>query len=361
MTKSNSHITKELHFNINHYFRYHIVIMNAIPIYMEQTHSSAPIFHDISAVRRRLASPTLSCIRRLRRRPSCRPPGRGRGGPPYGQIYMTIQSNGRGNAHAPAGESRPAPNTPAAEAPQAQIRRYALQRFLAERQINAAELARRIGMPTANAFYNHLAGRSGSLSHDVIERILHAFPDATLADITGIRGARSAAVPVSASPGARLGSPYMVPLVAVTGGCLSSDEAAAGIPDMQVPVPPGTVPPGLDLFAIKVAAPGAEHLFALGSLLVCQRLIDGVEDLPDGTLVVLRARSNGGTRVDVREAEHVNGRLWLWLRSTDPDMQQPLPAPLPLTAPTRVAGGEIVTVLGIVVASWQPEAPKAPI
>jgi hypothetical protein len=72
---------------------------------------------------------------------------------------------------------------------------------------------------------------------------------------------------------------------------------------MQVPVPAGTVSPGLDLFAIKMAAPGADRMFALGSLLACQRLIDGVEDLPDGTLVVLQTRSNGWTRVDVREAE----------------------------------------------------------
>jgi hypothetical protein len=35
--------------------------------------------------------------------------------------------------------------------------------------------------------------------------------------------------------------------------------------------------------------------------------------------------------------------------------------PTPVIAPTRVLGGKTITILGIVVASWQPEAPKNPI
>jgi hypothetical protein len=166
----------------------------------------------------------------------------------------------------------------------------------------------------------------------------------------------SAAAAVSASPA----RPFLVPVVAET-GTTPTNQPAVAEPAMQVPVPARTVPPGPDLFAIRVAAPGAEHLFALGSLLVCQRLRDDVEDLPNGTLVILRARSNGNTRVDVRQAEHFNGRLWLWPRSTHPDLQQPLPGPTPLTSPTRVSGGETITILGVVVASWQPEVPKDPI
>jgi hypothetical protein len=164
----------------------------------------------------------------------------------------------------------------------------------------------------------------------------------------------AAAAAASASPA----RPFLVPVVAET-GTTPTDQSATAEPVLQVPVPAGTVPPGPDLFAIKVAA--AERLFVIGSLLVCQRLRDEVEDLPDGTLVILRARSNGNTRVDVREAEHFNGRLWLWPHSTHPDLQQPLPGPTPLTAPTRVSGGETIAILGIVVASWQPEAPKDPI
>jgi hypothetical protein len=217
-------------------------------------------------------------------------------------------------------------------------------------------------MPTPNALYNHLRGDSASLSQVAIEQILTAFPDATLADITGIRGPRAEETPpaaVAAAAAASPARPFLVQVVAETG--TTPTDRAAVEPTMQVSVPAGTVPPAPDLFAIRVAAPGSEYLFAIGSLLVCQRLRDDVEDLPDGTLVILRARSNGNTRVDVREAEHFNGRLWLWLRSTHPDLQQPLPGPAPLTAPTRVTGGETITILGIVVASGQPEAPKTPI
>jgi hypothetical protein len=269
-----------------------------------------------------------------------------------------------GDTPIPASKARFAADARRADSPQAEIRRNALRRVLKERQISAAELARRAQMPTPNVIYNHLRGDSASLSQVAIENILAAFPDATLADITGIRGSGSAAMPsAAAAAAAAAASParaFLVPVVAET-GATATDQSATAEPPMQVPVPAGTLPPGPDLFAIRVAAAGAERLFALGSLLVCQRLRDDVEDLPDGTLVILRARRDGNTRVDVREAEHVNGRLWLWRRSTHPDLQQPLPGPTPLTAPTRVSGGETITILGVVVASWQPEAPKDPI
>jgi hypothetical protein len=276
---------------------------------------------------------------------------------------MTNITNAPGaDTPVPASKARFTADARRADSPQAEIRRNALRRFLKERQITVAELARRAHMPTPNSIYNHLHGGSASLSQPAIEKILRAFPDATLADITGIRGPGPADMPSAAAAAAAPASPatpFMVQMVAETG--TTPTGRAATEPAMQVPVPSDTVPPGPDLFAIRVAAPGAEHLFALGSLLVCQRLRDDVEDLPDDTLVILRARSNGNTRVDVRQAEHFNGRLWLWPRSTHPDLQQPLPGPMPLTSPTRVSGGETITILGIVVASWQPEAPKDPI
>jgi hypothetical protein len=273
----------------------------------------------------------------------------------------TITNQPGGDTPVPASKARFTADARRADSPQAEIRRNALRRFLKERQLTVTELARRAQMPTPNALYNHLHGGSASLSQTTIEQILTAFPDATLADITGIRGSGSAAMPsAAAAASASPARPFLVPVVAET-GTTPTNQPAVAEPAMQVPVPARTVPPGPDLFAIRVAAPGAEHLFALGSLLVCQRLRDDVEDLPDGTLVILRARRDGNTRVDVREAEHFNGRLWLWRRSTHPDLQQPLPGPTPLTAPTRVSGGETITILGVVVASWQPEAPKDPI
>lgn len=151
------------------------------------------------------------------------------------------------------------------------------------------------------------------------------------------------------------------PNITQLGAIRAATGDPADIPVPTIPVPDGIVPSSGDLFAVRVTAPGAERLFAQGSLLVCQRLIDGVEDLPDGTLVVLRAGGKTHTRVDIHEAEHFDGYLWLWLRSPHPDWQQPLSAPVPLIEPTRVTGGETVTSLGIVVASWQPQAPMTPI
>jgi hypothetical protein len=258
-----------------------------------------------------------------------------------------------GGTVVPIRQSRPSAATRPGNSPEAEIRRNTLRRFLREHQITVAELARRAGLRNANMVHNHLNGGSASLSLATIEKILRAFPGASLADLTGIKVA--GADRPSTAP-----TPFVVSLIAET-GIVPNGRAAAMEPALQLPIPPGTVPPGPGLFAIKVASPGAEHLFALGSLLICQRLIDSVEDLPDGTLVVLRAHGRTHTRVDVREAEHFDHRLWLWTRSTHPDWQQPLPMPPPLIAPARMAGGETVAILGIVVASWQPQAPMVPI
>jgi hypothetical protein len=129
------------------------------------------------------------------------------------------------------------------------------------------------------------------------------------------------------------------------------------MPVPAIPVPKGIVPSTGDLFAVRVTAPGAEHLFAAGTLLVCRRMPDFAADLADGTLVILRRRANGTTRIEVREVAHFDGRLWLWPRSTHPEHQQPHPGPEPLCGSSRAPGGETITILGAVLASWQPAGP----
>ncbi len=256
--------------------------------------------------------------------------------------------------------------------PQAQLRRETFRRFLADRGLNRAELARLAGLPTANALHNFLNGRSASLSLPTLEAIHRAVPGATIAEIIGER------------PPARLVRPgrdpatghgLTVPLLCNTGIQPDGTEldvmqlgvvpAGAGTPILitvpAIPAADGKVPLAGDLFAVRVTAPGAECLFPLGSLLVCKNAADLEDDLPDGTRVILRCRANGSTRVDIREVRHLNGRIWLWQRSTHPHHQMPQPGPQPLCGSHRVPGGETITILGTVLASWQAAAqPRVP-
>jgi hypothetical protein len=75
---------------------------------------------------------------------------------------------------------------PGNPADNAERRREALRRFLRRFQVTPTELARRVGAPTGNSYYNFLNGRTRELSLDMIERILLAFPSATFEELVGL-------------------------------------------------------------------------------------------------------------------------------------------------------------------------------
>ncbi len=250
------------------------------------------------------------------------------------------------------------------DAPQAQARQQTFRRFLADRGITRAELARMAGLPTGNALYNFTRGQSATLSLSTLEAIQSAIPGATIAEIIGERRPASLTQPAEA-PAIRRGQALTVPLLCTTGVQPDGVEleltqlgvARAGVGDpagssaSAIPVPQGIMPPTADLFAVRVIAPGAELLFPVGSLLICKVASGLDDDLPDGTVVILRCRANGSTRIDVREVGHFNAQIWLWQRSTHPEHQQPQASPRPLWGSHRASGGETITILGILVAS----------
>ena len=326
----------------------------------------APPLHDIATAATLRGRRRGRAFRRLQPRPPGRAPGRGDATHFHG-AHMPHTDDERELALRRAARGYADRRPRRADAAQAQLRREAFRAFLAVHNLTAAELARRAGLPTANALYNFLNRRAGSLALPTIEAILRACPGTTAGDIIGHPPARGG----EANDNTARPQVLTVPLVCETGvqpadtylGVLESGPASRAhisVPAMRapaIPVPPGTVPPGDDLFAVRVTAPGAERLFAAGSLLVCQKLPDVADDLPDGTLVILRCRYSRVTRVDVREVGHFHDRIWLWQHSTHPHHQQPQPGPEPLWGSIRVPGGETITVIGVVLASWQPEAP----
>jgi hypothetical protein len=260
---------------------------------------------------------------------------------------MTTTNQPGGGTVVPIHQGRPLTKARRGDSPEARVRRDALRCFLGEHQISAAELARRAGIPTPISIYNLLNGHSASLSQRTIERVLRVFPGAAHADITG-SGEAAMIDGVSAAA-----TPSIVPLLAETGIRPAGETAVIG----RVPVPAMPAAPGTGLFAISVTADGGESLFPAGSLLVCRRLTDSIEDLPDGTVIVLRIRGDGWVRVELRTTRHFEGQLWLWPHSPDPAQQLPLPAPAPLATPVRLKGGVTVAALGSVVASWQFAGP----
>jgi transcriptional regulator with XRE-family HTH domain len=86
----------------------------------------------------------------------------------------------------------PAPEAAAAIAAARSTRlRENLLRLIAEHRLTFAQLARRSGMPTANALYNFTNGRTAGLSQQTLEQICNAIPGITIDELVG-RTARKA-------------------------------------------------------------------------------------------------------------------------------------------------------------------------
>ena len=224
-------------------------------------------------------------------------------------------------------------------------RRRAIRHFLDRHDITAANLAHRAGLPNANAIYNFLSGRTGSLSQGTLERIAAVFPGTSIDELTGRFETSSCS-----------GDHTEVPVVS---------EAWPG--RWRVPVPMPAQPPVVivpaslltraagDLFAVRVSGPGAERLYQPGAILVCRPFEPTDSRLPAGSrIVVVRERSRE-VETTIHELVIDGDRAWLWPRSDRPEHQVPLSVPWPLPVVTTGSHGTRIHLKGIVIASWQAE------
>jgi len=227
-------------------------------------------------------------------------------------------------------------------------RRAGLRRMLQTRQLTPAELARIIGAPNANAFYNFLNGRSDALALDTVEMILAAFPDLSFPELVGLP-----------PPAGTLIAPereVIVRIRAIAGPWSWEPEWPDVLQD-RVVIPAGLIAGLPGVFAVQMNDAGAGLLYPPGSLLVCRPLPATWEEIPSGSRVVVRYQRNRRFRTVVREITRDGDRIRLWPRSSDPRYRPPYhgPVAVPLLEPSQGPHGTTVTILGIVVASWQPE------
>ena len=96
--------------------------------------------------------------------------------------------------------------------------------------------------------------------------------------------------------------------------------------------------------------PGADLLYPDGSILLCHRLVAPNSDLIAGARYIVQRCRRGKLELTVRELRRVDGQAWLWPCSTKPDHHEPLRLE---TVDAATCG--TVAIIGIVVASWQPE------
>ena len=208
----------------------------------------------------------------------------------------------------------------------AAARRQMFRRFLGENGLNPTTLARKLGLPTPNSFYNFLNGQSLSLSQGLLELIQQHYPTLQIALEPGNRP-RLMTCPVVA--------------LAATGleqRCFRSAE----LPASEVQVPDLLAYPHSELFGVRVNGGGAARFYPHGSILVCVGIAQANRRVSPRSRLVITRRLNDGLEVSIREHRIHSGRAWLWSGSDHPDHQMPL-------TPNDVA------IEGLVLASWQPE------
>ena len=236
------------------------------------------------------------------------------------------------------------------EAASADRRRVGLQRLLDHHRLNPTDLARDLGLTTPNAIYNFLAGRSASLSLDTIERILDLYPDISFAALIGKPdpdGERARAMQ-------GLGDYLAVTLEARAGYWKRIVEPRGKRVGLDLP---GDFDgPGAGGFALRVREPGAELLYPAGSILVCRELPGDTSAVPDGSRVVLRVIQDGRTEITLRELVRDATHAWLCPRTTRPEHLFPIRVRGPLHGTFPVGKRGLGAVIGVVTASWRPEA-----
>ena len=208
----------------------------------------------------------------------------------------------------------------------APARREMFRRFLYENGLNPTDLAKQLGLPTPNSFYNFLGGRSQSLSQGLLEMIQQNYP--------------MLQVPPQPGGGPTVPSCPVVAMAAtgVEQRCFRSGDLPATVVMMPVPIPY----PHSELFGVRVEGEGAARFYPGGTVLVCVGLAQGTRTPPARSRLVVTRRLNAGIEVSIREHRPHGGHVWLWSGSNHPDHQTPLTP-------------EDVNIEGIVLASWQPE------
>jgi hypothetical protein len=194
------------------------------------------------------------------------------------------------------------------------IRRKALRACLDAAEMTETDAARAAGMPTPNALYNFLKGRTASLSQSTLEALSRVVPGATLASLTG------AETPDNVAPTVR---PIQV-RAAATAGLM---QAAFDMPQAQqykIVAPITDAMHAQGAFGVEIREPGAEKLYPKGSQLICIPLTSFDGEITNGKHLILQRIVKGRVEVTVREITIEATEAWLWLRSTHPNYQAPV-------------------------------------
>lgn len=225
----------------------------------------------------------------------------------------------------------------------AERRRQALLAFMSRHDLQAARWARNAQLPSANAIYNFLSGRSCSLSQPTLERLVSVVPGSSISHLIGERD-----------------------IVANDAMCYVKiiGEIRANVwletfvfPEQQqymtaVPLVNGAPK---NTFGLVVADLSADQICSIGTILVCVPIGEaGTLVAPGRHVIVVRHRDNKVEATVRQIVLDTHGGLWLVPRSTQPEFQQSLSLPWPYSGPFETGDGA-AEISAVVIGRYTPE------
>lgn len=192
----------------------------------------------------------------------------------------------------------------------ADLRRKAFRSFMLKNNLSPAEWARLSGLPTANAIYNFLNGRSSGLSQDTLQRLADALPNTLVSDLMG----ETAAKRIEYESDERIKS------VKVRSICKAGlwrrlyDIPSADQEDITIIQEPNAP---IDE-AVLVSDDSCDRLYPKGSYALIRKMRSG-EIVDDGdTVVVMRSRRRRNIEeheVTIRQVDTDHGNRLVWRSS----------------------------------------------
>ncbi len=240
----------------------------------------------------------------------------------------------------------------------AQARRVAFKTVMNRAAVTPTELARLAGLSNPNSIYNFLNGRSSSLSQATMESILAALPGVTQEVLTGnLPRGEPAFQPGNLWAASRDGWPVLT--AEAEAGVWRRSARLAPARWALVPMPSDLPPPGPAAFAVRLKGTGADGLYPQGTTAVCLPLTQMLPAIRSGCRVLVRRERAGRHELTVQKLMLEESRAWLWPYSSDPAHQAATALPWPLYGPVALGTGADemqISIEGVVIATWQPEA-----
>lgn len=176
--------------------------------------------------------------------------------------------------------------------------------------LNPAEWARLAGLPTANAIYNFLNGRSSGLSQDTLQRLSDALPSTLVSDLMGETMAKK----IEREPDERIKTIKVRSLSKAGLWRRIYEIPTADQEEINILQEPGVA---IDE-AVLVADDSCDRLYPKGSYALIRRMRQG-EIVEDGdTVVVLRSRRRRNIEeheVTIRQIDTESGNKLIWRSS----------------------------------------------